>query len=156
LEAELEAYILNELRKMASYAADSEKLIKAAAFKTKHNDISDGIDRIEKRLQEIKRAIKALYEDKLKGILTEEDFLELSMEYGREREKLKGQLSKLDDKRNSANGDALRKRVDDFIGFKEPDKAILSRLIDRVEVCKTIGSPCITSLKNRNRFKVRL
>ncbi len=134
LEAELEAYILNELRKMASYAVNSEKLIKAAAFKKKHNDISDGIDRIEKRLQEIKRAIKALYEDKLKGILTEEDFSELSMEYGREREKLKGQFSKLNDKRNSANGDALRKRVDDFIGFKEPDKAILSRLIDRVEV----------------------
>lgn len=141
LESELEAHTLNELRKIAALSADSEKLMKAStrAIKTKQDDIIDEIDRNEKRLQEIKRTIKSLYEDKLKGILTEEDFMELSREYGKEREKLGERLSKQNTKRDSFNEmesqtDALIKLVKDFIGFKEPNKAILSKLIDKIEI----------------------
>ncbi|HOM01552.1 MAG TPA: recombinase family protein [Acetivibrio sp.] len=142
LESELEFHILNELRKIVAFSIDCEKLVKAAsskAVKTKKNDILSEIDRNEKRLKEIKRAIKSLYEDKLKGVLTEEDFVELSREYGKEREKLLERLSQLNakivsDTETESEKEALIKQVKDFIGFKEPNRAILSKLIEKIEI----------------------
>lgn len=141
LETELEGHILGELRRIAA-CADGEKLIKAAsaaAHKTRQDDTQERIDRADKRLHEIKRTIKSMYEDRVKGILTEEDFSGLLSEYGKERENIGGLLSKLYEKRDSTGGmenraDALKKLVKDFVEFKEPDKAVLIKLVDRVEV----------------------
>lgn len=74
LEDELESLIISELRKISTFTVKQGNLIKAANNKvlTSRQDI-------------LQDEINNIYEDKLKGVLTESDFMELSAEYNDER-----------------------------------------------------------------------
>ena len=90
---------------------------------------------------EIRKIIKSLYEDKLNSILTEQDFIDLSGDYNRERDNcfqkqsnlLKKQLASLQKETDQAG---LIKLVQEFAEFAQVTKPILVKLIDRVEVAE--------------------
>ncbi len=154
LESELEACVLDNMKEISESSCDRAKLLKIAQYKlgmyyrkvnqnvSENQNISENQNEIknkEKRLEEIKVIIKNLYEDKLKGVLQECDFIYLCKDYNMERERLKSRLEKLvDDK--SRQGKALDetekyiKLVEEFAGFKKVDKTTLVRLINKIEV----------------------
>lgn len=142
LEDKLEKYVLRELRKISKYAADKEKLLKIAKNKSNNSrvkEIDDESITINNRLNEIKRIIKSLYEDKLKGVLTDDYFIELTEEFNTEREQLNRRHANLERTKqeiveinNETRG--LIKLIKDVTGFQNINKTILSKLIDKIEI----------------------
>ncbi|MGI6093565.1 MAG: hypothetical protein ACOYD5_11415 [Negativicutes bacterium] len=93
----------------------------------------------EKRIEEIKRAIKSLYEDKLKGILSEQDFVDLSQGFAKERDTLTAKVERLKEKeltkRQQGDSDQkLLKLAQGLLELTNIPKNVLPQLIERVEV----------------------
>ncbi|WP_034328294.1 recombinase family protein [Alkaliphilus transvaalensis] len=142
LEEGLEKHVLDELKQISKYAIDKEKLLKIAQDKsnnTKGNKLEDDIAQINNRLTEIKRVIKNLYEDKLKGIISELDFIDLTQDYNKEREQLNKRLNNLDVTRkelaqHNSETDRLITLVQDIASFDNISKAIIAKLVDKIEI----------------------
>jgi DNA invertase Pin-like site-specific DNA recombinase/ssDNA-binding Zn-finger/Zn-ribbon topoisomerase 1 len=143
-EQELLKYIIEDLRGIAAKEVNQEDLFKevqqVAQSRPQRMTAEDkavrDLEIIEKRLAEIKRAIKSLYDDKTRGILTEQDYLDLSQDYNKEREILALRVSKIGkpkDLQQEAAKDLL-KVVRDLVEFNSISKLILAKLVNRVEV----------------------
>lgn len=101
LESKLEEYVLEDLRRISKLAAYSKRLLDVASNnpnKLKIDKTSTETNRINGKLIEIKNAIRNLYEDKLKGILSEADFIDLSQHYNQQRDQLNQQLEYINKK----------------------------------------------------------
>lgn len=144
-EKRLEEIILNELKNITAKALDMNKLnrqiekqVKDLSKDSKH-EIDKEICLIEKRIDDIKLFIKNLYEDKVRQIISEENFLEFTQNYNKEREKLYGRLDKLRKEKqdqldkSTINGDWI-KMVHELVSFEKIDKAALVKLIQRIEI----------------------
>jgi site-specific DNA recombinase len=142
MEEELDNYILSELRSIAQEVLDKERLMKAAESKNKiqkHSSVDNKLSSIESRLEEIKRVLKKLYEDKIKGIVTEQDYIDFSNDYNKEREQLNKRLEKFGVKKPhyeqmQKENDRLAELVKGIIEFENAGKSILVQLIEKIEV----------------------
>ncbi|MGE5329896.1 MAG: recombinase family protein [Deltaproteobacteria bacterium] len=142
-EKELELCIINELRNISAYASNQERLIKTAKKHAAKALNDSGIDyeikEIETRLYEIQKTLKTLYEDKLKSIITEADFMDFSRDYNLEREKLHFKLTKLNQEKQKLHQqeketDKLLNFVKDLTDFNNINKPLLVKLINRIDV----------------------
>lgn len=142
LERKLEVTIIGELKKLAKRAVNIEGLEKAAKNKLtnkKHDSISNEIKKAELRLPEIKRIIKKLYEDKLRGVIEEQDFIDMSKEYSTERSILIKRLADLTVKSDMQKGsgndnDSFLSIIKGFVDFESIDRATLVKLLDKIEI----------------------
>jgi site-specific DNA recombinase len=143
IEDDLEKYIREDLRRIArSSLLNSEELTEEARQeagkrkKAKTDRTAKEIAATEKRILEIKCAIQILFEDKIKGIITERDFIDLSQNYNQERDTLNAKLltlSNLPQPQQEPDKDLL-KIVWDLIDFKSLCRPMLTKLIKRIEV----------------------
>ena len=141
-ETKLEEIVLNDLKRIAAYASDMGKFldkIKELPINNPFGRHEAQSDILPKRLREIKIIIKKLYEDKLKGVLTDNDFMELSREYNREREQISFKAARLDrEKKERRKNDGDDRRLislaRNLLEFNNVNKAVLMKLIDRIEV----------------------
>lgn len=142
-ERVLNEYVLADLRRISELTVDSRKLLDAAVSrwsKSKtNNDISLEVNRINNNLLEIKNSILRLYEDKLKGIITEADFIDLSKHFNQQREQLAKQLEnttmKVEKmKETDTRSDYLLELVKSLTHFDSINKATLVKFIDKIEV----------------------
>jgi site-specific DNA recombinase len=141
-EGELEKSITNELKKISAFSADEEKLLnisKIKSIRTNPKDVSIQIKGTEEKLQYIKRAIKSLYEDKLKGIITEDDFIDLSEDYSNDRVQLNKSLEDLIKRKSEFNElydetKKLVKFIKAYTDFDYVDNNVLKRLIHKIEI----------------------
>ena len=141
-EKAIEACVLENLKAIAKKALNISELTEAAqkgAMKGKN--ISSQLEKkqIESKLESIKRTIRSLYDDKVKDIIAEEDFINLSRDYNRERVQLTTRLNKIIAKgkeqiQQNCEPDNLTELVNKIAGFETPDKKVLSNLIDRIEI----------------------
>jgi Site-specific recombinases, DNA invertase Pin homologs len=141
LESKLEDLLCKELRNLAKQALNLERLGKIASNKLttrKADNIIDDVKKTEYRLTEIKKIIKKLYEDKLKEIITEHDFIDMSQEYNKEREDLNKRLEKLlvimKQEQEHSNNETFISTIKSFISFEKLDRATLIKLLDKVEI----------------------
>jgi len=168
-EDETEKIILDKMAQISMLSCNKEKLLEIITNKLKSKELIRSSNeykrkQTEKRLSEIGRIVKKIYEDRVNGILAENDFAGLIREYAQERERLETELKRLllpgmackagvagDCKKEGGNGndnvndngnnnesnlkdDYMKKFLHDFIGFKSPNKATLISLIKRVEI----------------------
>lgn len=141
-ENELESYVIHGLRKIAEFSINKERLLKSVKKtpgKSNFADLDNEINRINLRLLEIRKALKSLYEDKLRRVLPEDNFLELNQEYNKEREQLNFRLEQLNHKKQQIHQqkdetDSILGLIKDHIEFKKVDKHILMKLINRIEI----------------------
>jgi DNA invertase Pin-like site-specific DNA recombinase len=137
--------VLNELRHIVLKSLDVDKLVKKVKSQTERlrkeygKDFEKETKACKKRLDEIKKIIKNLYEDKVKNMINEIDFVELSQSYNKERELVYGRLEKLNKDKNKQDmnqleKDELNNLITPFVNFKSVDKATLVRLISRIEI----------------------
>ena len=142
LEKDLEKYIVESLKHISARALNLENLKKIAynaVVKEKSNGILSEKKSLEAKLESIKRIVKSLYEDKVKGIITENDFINLTRDYGKEREQITGRLNSITEKENEGGrpggvrGDLI-KLVTDLAGFENIDKKVFKQLIEKIEV----------------------
>ncbi len=142
LEEKLESYVLQDLRKISKAFLNKDKCI-AIANKGKVVSKSEALlieeNKIQTRLNDIKRIIKNLYEDKIRGIIIENDFLELSQGFNSEREQLNSKLAAITRKKQliscpDSESNELMGLIKNFTEFKNVNKAILVKLIDSIQI----------------------
>jgi site-specific DNA recombinase len=141
-EDTLDSHVLNDLKQAMLDFVDQDKLMKEAhkeiIKKPKVDRIKKELDDAEKRIAEIKKTIKSIYEDKLKGILCEQDFMDLSQNYNKEREVLSNKVVQLNQKRLAEQQDStdqrLLKLAYDCLGLTDVSRAALLQLINKIEI----------------------
>lgn len=104
------------------------------------------IESIDIKIADINKNFDSLYNDKLKGILTDIDFTRISAKFVNERDKLTNEKSKLIAQLQSLQGqqhiknendeEQMNKIINKFLEMKEVDKSYLFRLIDKIEIDK--------------------
>jgi site-specific DNA recombinase len=138
----LDSHVLNDLRQAMLSFVDQDKSIKRAheeiLKKPKVNRTKQELDNAEKRIAEIKKTIKSIYEDKLKGILCEQDFVDLSQNYNKEREILSTKIVQLNKKKvieqqNSCDQRPL-KLAHGVLGLTDIPRNALLQLINKIEI----------------------
>ncbi len=144
--------VINELRSIAKEVLTDDFYNQFELVKAEENNAQKEIDTIEKRLVQIQVTIKSLYADKLKGIIDEDIFVEMSKEYNDEKTMLSEQKTELLRKINDSNlqntdfTEDLRK----IIEFETVDKAMLFNLIEKIEV--TADRQIIIHYKFKNPY----
>ena len=141
--AELEKIVLDELGRLSDEYLDRDELERGIEF---CNDLSEQRSRIEsdiaafrKKIAEYDRGIRELYMDKVRGILTEDDYVSMSKEFAAERDRLlhaidngEGQISEIDVK--IAVGDNRRELIEHYINVDHLTRDMVDALIDHIVV----------------------
>lgn len=142
----LEKILIENIKKVcnAYLNRDLEKeLIEMVEKENKRNvleqEYNKKIDNIETKIEDLNLCIRNLYMDKVKNVITEKDYIELSKNFTQERDKLineKEELLKLSTnlKNDNNNKEEIEKVAKEFVSLKKPTKELLSRLIDKVTI----------------------
>lgn len=133
-------HVLEELKKLAQPSVDKNKVL--AALKgikpLSKNTIEKEILTLQNRLDDISRALKTLYEDKIKGVISQYDFIELSNGYIKERENILPRLAAINEKKlqqqEASSTDIHLKLLENFLEMNDIIKQDLVQLIDKIEV----------------------
>lgn len=100
-----------------------------------------------------------MYDDKINGIIAEDDFIRIYRESNREKESISNKVKEL---RNIAEDEEsnidYNKIIEDLVKFKEIDKSILVQLIDRItmtqdkEITIYYKFNLLNEMNNDNKF----
>ncbi len=109
---------------------------------------------ILKRLDEIKTIIKSLYEDKVRGIISEENFLMMSSEFNNEKEVLSNRLLNIDEKskqnRKKQSPEQIIELIKQIVSFENISPLLIGQLIENIEVYKS--KKIVINYKFQNPF----
>ena len=143
----LEQLVLNELNHLAAEYLDKDELEQNIEFcdnlqEQKAHLLSD-MAVYEKKIAEYSKGIRDLYMDKVKGLLSESDYVEMSRDFTTERDRLERvvaecekQLSEIEEK--IAAGDNRRKLIDQYTNLEHLTREIVEILVDYISVGKRI------------------
>ncbi|MDD2400900.1 MAG: recombinase family protein [Clostridia bacterium] len=141
----LEQTILNELRRIMKEYLDKDELVQKVTFE---NCLNEKIKKSEKevtvygkKIVEYAKGIKELYFDKVKGLISDDEFFEYSRDFRRDKEwaeallkEAEEQLDTLIVKREST--DDRRHIIDEHTNITSLNREIIEKLIDCVYVGK--------------------
>lgn len=138
-EAKAEKYVIDDLKKISKHILNDRFYEQFSEIKPSKNEdyIKNEIDKIQKRLDEIKNIIKSLYEDKVKKILAEDLFISMSSEYNSEKETLTKRYQDLLKENEDLKEDKENNYIDiikNIANFDEIDRNILMILIEKIEI----------------------
>ena len=147
----VEAVVEMELRRLAEYiVADENRFAEILArrsikqVESEKKTVSE-LRKSEMRIEIIPKLLKTLYEDKLSGKTSEDNYCVLLQEYSDEREqlqkkilKLRRKLTEMGEKENEREEfiHAIRK----FMEMRTLTKQVLNELIDHINVYETQGT----------------
>lgn len=143
----LEKLVIAEINKLSKEYLDKDLLEQNIEFCNNLNNqkerlLSD-IAVYRKKIAEYSKGIKELYMDKVKGLITESDFLELSKDFTTQKERLESvvldgekQLAEIDDK--IAVGDNRRELIEQYTNLEHLNREIVETLIDYISIGKRI------------------
>ncbi len=143
----LEQMVLAELRRLSAEYLDKEELELNVEFcnnlQAQKERILSDIAIYQKKISDFSKGIRELYLDKVRGVIPESDYIEMSQEFSAERDHLenliiedKKQLVKLDDK--IKNGDNRRELIEQYTNLDHLTREIVETLIDYISVGKRI------------------
>ena len=147
-----ETYIICIVKKILNIYADKELLHRV--YETYENKAFDMRENFKKKIMQINKAIldinhhlDKMYIDKLRNIITEEDYVRISNKFTLDRtnfvkqkekleEKLKLSEQNLDEKNKTRNEKELNQFIEDFLRLEKIDKMYLYRFINKIEIDK--------------------
>ncbi len=143
----LEAAVLKELRRLSKEYLDKERLLREIEFannlQAKKDHLQQKLEAYRKKAEEYAQGIRTLYIDKIKGLLTDNDFVDLSQNFSAEKKSLdrliistEKDISDIDAK--MAAGDDRRELVEQYINIDHLTREIVVALIDHIRVGKRI------------------
>ena len=97
--------------------------------------------RILERIETDTKALKSLYVDKLKGIVCEKDYIDLSSEFTKERDELEQQLIHIRQQLENIDLE-LKQKVDkqkiieEYMNLEHLDRPTVEKLIDYIRIGK--------------------
>ena len=97
----------------------------------------------EKKIAEYSKGIRELYMDKVKGLISESDFVELSKDFTTEKERLErvmidGQKQLAEIEERIAVGDNRRELIEQYTNLEHLTREIVEILVDYIVIGKRI------------------
>ncbi len=143
----LERLVIGELKRLSDEYLDKDELEQEIEFSNNLQEqkvqlLSD-IVIYEKKIAEYSKGIRDLYMDKVKGVISEGDYMEMSREFNKARDRLgsmltdrQKQLSEVEEK--IAAGDNRRELIEQYTSLEHLTREIVETLIDYILVGKRI------------------
>lgn len=143
----LEQLVITELRHLASEYLDQDELERNVEFcdnlQGQKKQVLTDIAVYEKKISEYMKGIRELYIDKVKGLISENDFLELSKDFSTEKERLERliaenqkRLAEIEEKIQA--GDNRRELIEQYTHLEHLNREIVEILIDYISVDRRI------------------
>lgn len=141
----LEQAVITEINKLSAAYLDKDELEQSVTFnsdvKGKKNALKEEIAAYQDKIAEYTKGIRELYLDKVKGILSEQDYLDLSKDFSTQKERLEKlvidtqkQLDVIE--RKIQAGDNKRQLIEQYTNVEHLDREIVETLIDYILVGK--------------------
>lgn len=143
----LEQAVIAELNLLAAKYLDKDDLEQNIEFssnlKEQKRKLENDITIYQKKIAEYSKGFRELYLDKVKGIISENDYMEFSKEFTTDKERLERgiidwqkQIMVLENKIQV--GDNRRQVVEQYTNLKNLNREIVERLVDFISVSKRI------------------
>ena len=136
-ESYVENIIKDKLKELASAINTSEILSEADAFLINKSNNEKLIDSINRKIDVCKNTLLGLYKDRSSGVISEEEFVELSEGIKSERAVYEQRLNALLEEANSIKSEKnMSELLNSIISFENIDRNTLLMLIDKVYIDK--------------------
>lgn len=143
----LERLVIDELNRLSTEYLDKDELERSIEFcgnlKEQKARLNTDLATYRKRVEEYSKGIRDLYMDKVKGLISESDFADMSKGFSTERDRLERviadsekQLTELDEK--IAVGNNRRELIEKYTNLEHLTREIVEILIDYISVGKRI------------------
>ena len=143
----LERLILDELKKLSDEYLDKPEVERNIEFADHNSErrliLEKELSAYEKKLSEYSRGIQELYLDKVRGVISERDYIEMSGSFSNEKERL--ETLARDTRKRITDLDALtdqfdnqQKIVEKYVNLDHLSRDIVEILIDKVYIGKRI------------------
>jgi hypothetical protein len=141
----LEKLVLVELHKLINEYLDKDEVERKIELNNNFNNqkakLEKSIIAFEKKIEEYSSGIQHLYLDKVKGIITEKQFVEFSRNFADEKEKFEGlitehikQISDINEKMHI--GDNRLQIVEQYTNIEKLDRETVEKLIEYISIGK--------------------
>ncbi|MFR4415290.1 MAG: recombinase zinc beta ribbon domain-containing protein [Butyricicoccus sp.] len=139
----LEEAVLEELNRMAQEFLDKDEAADSVAFckdlQKQKKCLQKEINTYRQKQEEYTTGIRNLYLDKVKGLLTEQDYLAMSKDFAGERDRLEhviedGEKQMRELEERIAIGDNRRALVEKYMNIEHLNREMVDTLIDYVVV----------------------
>ncbi len=143
----LEQMVLTELNRLTAEYLDKDELARQIEFCTdlqeQKSSLQSEITAYQKRIAEYTKGIRDLYLDKVKGLLSEGDYLDMSRDFTEERKRLELAVADTEKQINAidariAAGDNRRELIEQYTNLEHLDRETVEVLIDHITVGKRI------------------
>lgn len=143
----LERLVIDELNRLSAEYLDKDELTQNIKFcsnlQGRKERLSADLAACQKKATEYSKGIRELYMDKVKGLISESDYANMSKGFVSERDRLQcviadfdAQLTELDEK--IAAGDNRRELMEHYTNLEHLTREIVEMLIDYISVGKRI------------------
>ena len=143
----LEEAVISEINRLTQEYLDKDEMERTVVFHPNLNEQKESLQKqlaaLQDRLKESEKVTRQLYLDKVKGIITEEDFLILSKDFSIERKRWESQIKdvqkqlKIIHEKSKSDFDR-RKLIEQYINIEHLDRETVDMLIDHINVGKRI------------------
>lgn len=139
----LEQAVIAQLNRLADEYLDIEELERGVelcgTLQKQKDQIETGIAVYQKKAADYAKGIRELYLDKVKGIITESDYVELSRDFTLRKEQLEQLIDDYgrqlhDIKTRITQGDNRREIIERYIRMERLEREVVEELIDYVSV----------------------
>lgn len=139
----LESKVMTELKRLTELYVDQAALEREICWdndcKKQRSQMRDRMNADEEKIRQYKKAIGALYMDKVRGILTEEDYLDMSKVFAEDKKRLeesvemyKKQLREIET--GGEEGERTKILVEKYIHMEHLTREMVEALIHHIDV----------------------
>lgn len=143
----LESKVMEELKRLAENYLDQEALQQGIQwdkeYEKQKNSVADRMKFYEKKILDRKKALRALYLDQVRGILTEEDYLDMTRAFSVEKKRLeealelcRKQILEIEERQKA--GENRKELVEKYIHTEHLTREMVEALIDHIDVGRRI------------------
>ena len=144
----LERMVIAELRRLNAEYLDMDELERKVQFNaellTQKQEIEAEIATYQGKINQFSKGVRDLYLDKVKGLICETDFIELSKDFTSQKERLEAQV--LECQKQIAEievkiavGDNRRELIEKYVKVEHLTREMVEILIDKITVGKRIS-----------------
>ena len=143
----LERMVIDELKRLNAEYLDMDELERKVQFCTdlmeRKEALENEIATYQSKIDQFSKGVRDLYLDKIKGLICEADFIELSKDFTSQKERLEAQvleyqkqITEIDIK--IAVGDNRRELIEQYVNVEHLTREMVEILIDKIMVGKRI------------------
>ena len=142
-ETKLNDIVINYLKDTFRRYVNKKDLKKVGKQKIENKcetqSLGSEIFKYNKKIDNLKEALKNLYIDKISNVISEEEFIEIKQQLENDKNEYINKVNELNQivkqiNENSDNTSIIDKKIQEFLDLKKPNKQILMDLIEKIEI----------------------